>query len=133
MGPDSISDLADLSRPDLLEQWEGLLDSKPSPRISRRLLILFLSNEMQWRESGRSQSDLAKRIARLAAATSRDKKPHAVQGTRLIREWNGKRHVVDVTEVGYIWQGKHWPSLSAIAREITGTRWSGPRFFGVAT
>jgi hypothetical protein len=52
-------------------------------------------------------------------------------GGRLIREWNGVTHVVDVTETGFLWKGETWRSLSSIAREITGAHWSGPRFFGL--
>lgn len=52
-------------------------------------------------------------------------------GGRLLREWNGVTHVVDVIEGGFMWNGQTWRSLSAIAREITGAHWSGPRFFGL--
>jgi hypothetical protein len=52
-------------------------------------------------------------------------------GSQLVREWQGEMHVVDVIEGGYRWQGERYASLSAVAREITGTRWSGPRFFGL--
>ncbi len=52
-------------------------------------------------------------------------------GSRFLREWNGVTHVVERTEVGYLWNGKVHASLSGIARAITGAHWSGPRFFGV--
>ena len=52
-------------------------------------------------------------------------------GARLLREWNGRTYTVEVTEAGFHWNGKVWPSLTAIANAITGTRWSGPRFFGL--
>ena len=52
-------------------------------------------------------------------------------GARLLRAWNSLTHEVLVVEDGFLWAGKTCPSLSAIAREITGTRWSGPRFFGL--
>jgi hypothetical protein len=53
-------------------------------------------------------------------------------GARLLREWNGKTHVVDVLPDGrFAWRGQTYRSLSVIARAITGTRWSGPRFFGL--
>lgn len=52
-------------------------------------------------------------------------------GARLVREWNGVAHVVDVTAQGFVWQGRSWKSLSAIATAITGAHWSGPRFFGL--
>lgn len=52
-------------------------------------------------------------------------------GARLVRAWNGTTHVVDVLPDGYLWNGAKHRSLSAIARTITGARWSGPRFFGI--
>lgn len=52
-------------------------------------------------------------------------------GMRLIREWHGRTHIVDVVDGGYVWQGHDYRSLSVIARSITGARWSGPRFFGL--
>jgi hypothetical protein len=53
------------------------------------------------------------------------------QGAKLMREWRGETITVLVLEDGFEWGGKRWRSLSMIAREITGTRWSGPRFFGI--
>jgi len=53
-------------------------------------------------------------------------------GGRLLREWNGVTHVVEVSETGYRWNGTTHRSLSAVARAITGARWSGPRFFGLS-
>lgn len=50
-------------------------------------------------------------------------------GARLLRDWNGRTHVVDVTKEGFVYEGRHHRSLSSIAREITGAHWSGPRFF----
>jgi hypothetical protein len=52
-------------------------------------------------------------------------------GVRLVRDWNGRTHVVDVIDGGFVLDGKNYRSLSAVARRITGTRWSGPRFFGL--
>jgi hypothetical protein len=49
----------------------------------------------------------------------------------IVREYAGARHEVFVVEGGFSWQGRTYPSLSAIAKEITGTRWNGPRFFGL--
>ncbi|MBO6540457.1 MAG: DUF2924 domain-containing protein [Rhizobiaceae bacterium] len=58
-------------------------------------------------------------------------KPRPTPGTRLMREWNGRMHVVDITEDGILFEGKLYRSLTAVARRITGTHWSGPRFFGL--
>ncbi|WP_423827748.1 DUF2924 domain-containing protein [Shimia abyssi] len=57
--------------------------------------------------------------------------PALKPGGRLIREWNGVTHVVEVVEGGFLWKGQRYASLSPIARAITGARWSGPRFFGL--
>ncbi|WP_283054676.1 DUF2924 domain-containing protein [Thetidibacter halocola] len=57
--------------------------------------------------------------------------PALKPGGRLIREWNGVTHVVDIVEGGFLWNGQRHASLSPIARAITGARWSGPRFFGL--
>ncbi|NJN06321.1 MAG: DUF2924 domain-containing protein, partial [Rhodobacteraceae bacterium] len=57
--------------------------------------------------------------------------PALKPGGRLIREWNGVTHAVDVVEGGFLWKGQRYTSLSPIARAITGARWSGPRFFGL--
>jgi hypothetical protein len=54
-----------------------------------------------------------------------------VPGARLIRDWNGKTWVVDITETGFVMQGQSYRSLTAIAKQITGAHWSGPRFFGL--
>jgi hypothetical protein len=56
---------------------------------------------------------------------------HLKSDARLVREWNGVTHVVDRRENGFLYRGKTYRSLSAIAKEITGAKWSGPRFFGL--
>jgi len=58
-------------------------------------------------------------------------KPPPLPGTRLMREWNGRMHVVDITEDGILFDGKLYRSLTAVTKRITGAHWSGPRFFGL--
>src|SRR5438067_12661130 len=58
-------------------------------------------------------------------------RPQLKPGTRLIREWQGRTYEVVVLDDGFSWQGTQYRSLSAIARKITGTAWSGPLFFGL--
>ena len=67
------------------------------------------------------------------AGKTEQRKPRLalLPGTRLIREWQGRRHVVDIVAEGYVFDGKTHRSLSAVAKKITGTHWSGPRFFGL--
>jgi hypothetical protein len=82
--------------------------------------------------SARTRKQLAQVIRDLAAGSSL--KVPAVRikpGTRLLREWQGVVHEVVVLESSVLYEGKNWPSLTAVAREITGARWSGPRFFGL--
>ena len=57
--------------------------------------------------------------------------PKIKPGSRLVREWHGRTHTVCVTDVGFEFQGKTYRSLTKIAHDITGARWSGPRFFGL--
>lgn len=57
--------------------------------------------------------------------------PLPLPGARLIREWNGRRYIVEVVDSGFVMDGKPYRSLTAIAFRITGARWSGPRFFGL--
>jgi hypothetical protein len=59
--------------------------------------------------------------------------PRIRAGARLVREWNGRTHTVTVEEEGFTYAGRNYRSLTAIAREITGARWSGPRFFGLTS
>lgn len=58
-------------------------------------------------------------------------RPSIKPGTRLLREWQGQVHEAIIEDNGVRYAGNVWPSLSAVAREITGSRWSGPRFFGL--
>lgn len=66
-----------------------------------------------------------------AGARPRRERRRLVPGARLMREWGGRTHVVDVIEGGYVFEAKVYPSLTAIAGKITGAHWSGPRFFGL--
>jgi hypothetical protein len=77
------------------------------------------------RQLARAAQDLAN--GRAPSASSATIKP----GARLLREWQGVMHEVIVLESSVRYRGEQWPSLSAVAREITGARWSGPKFFGL--
>jgi hypothetical protein len=94
------------------------------------MLRLALGYELQARAKGGLS-----RTARQQLDGSGDARPQAMPltpGLRLVREWQGKVHVVTVDDAGAIhWNGQRWKSLSEVARAITGTRWSGPAFFGL--
>lgn len=95
----------------------------------------FLRGNLAWAAQAAAQGHdpiaLRKSLATKAQKSTRQKYPRYKPGTRLIREWQGVTHEVTVEEKGYTWNGEHYRSLSHIARDITGTRWSGPRFFGL--
>lgn len=90
------------------------------------------------KRSSQSRSGLhhGNHTAKVEAAPCRSaSRTHLVQalrpGMRIVREWRGKGHIVDVLDDGFQWNGKTYRSLSAVASEITGAKWSGPRFFRV--
>lgn len=133
------SDLAvlhDISHNELKERWSDLLGSACPPGMSRNILVRAIAYRIQERAWGGLDSSTRRRFDRAAAdlAAGRNPAPLAPKikpGTRLLREWQGKVHEVIVLEKGVEYRGKFWPSLSVVAREITGTRWSDPRFFGL--
>ena len=69
-------------------------------------------------------------LVSIVTSSSRSRR-RVTAGARLMREWGGRNHVVDVIEGGYVFEAKVYPSLTAIAAKITGAHWSGPRFFGL--
>ena len=115
----------------LVELWEQMAGQAPPSRLSRAMMAKILVTDFQWKASGFSRPAMMRKLEK-AVAVAESAKPNASAGKRLIREWNGRQHIVDITPDGYVWNDRSWRSLSAIAKEITGTRWSGPRFFGVA-
>jgi hypothetical protein len=126
---EQLGRLAALSSAELSELWARLTNS-PRPRMSPALLRLALAWEIQARASGGLSRGTQQRLEQLAAAKTRTSP--ARPGMRLVRSWNGVAHVVTVGEDGTIaWSGRSWNSLSEVARAITGTRWSGPAFFGL--
>ena len=132
-----IGKLPSLSRPELLERWRRLYRSEAPKGMSRSLLLRAIAHQMQIKRYGGPRPALVRRLQRFADSSgaeisAKPAYPMASQpGARLIRTWNGTTHVVDVVEGGFFWNGQRHRSLSAIARAITGARWSGPRFFGL--
>lgn len=153
-GQQTINDLVisihALARGDLIVQWEVYFGTLPHKLISTRLLVMAVAYAMQVEQYGGLSNRSRKKLLRLGSASvdqavvmspagtqspawAKPRSgfiPRPRSGTRYVREWNGKSHVVEVTDKGFAWQGQTYRSLSAIATTITGTRWSGPRFFG---
>lgn len=132
-----IEALVDLPRADLLERWKGIFKEPPPKGLSLRLLRYAIAYELQVKHYGGLSAKAKKQLRCISTTESKPKSkttseaPGLCPGTRLIREWNGKTHIVEVIEKGFLWQGSSYRSLSAIARAITGARWSGPRFFNI--
>ena len=138
---DKLASLATLTPAQLREQWQRLYRT-PAPPISPDLLARGIAWQLQERSLGGLTPSAARELKRLAArargqsgksheptptATAADLRP----GTTLMRSWGDRNWSVLVTESGLVFEGRHYDSLSKIAREITGAHWSGPRFFGL--
>ena len=134
-----IVHLRDLDLGGLQARWHTVFRQRPSPHLPRHLLFRVLAYRLQADRLG----DLDAEDKRLldGSATPEDAGQRAVHsnrptadirpGTMLAREWKGRMHRVAVLADGFAWNGKTYPSLSKIAHAITGTRWNGPRFFGL--
>lgn len=126
---EQLAALATMGSAELKEEWRRLTGT-PLPRVSPSLMRLALAWELQARALGRHARATTQALAQAGRGLTRTSAPAA--GMRLVREWNGRVHVVTVGEDQAIrWNGREWRSLSEVARAITGTRWSGPAFFGL--
>src|SRR5262245_20399919 len=134
-----IARLRDHAVGELRSRWQNVFGRRPHPHLPRHLLFRVLAYRLQAdvlgdldgegqrlldrsmspEDAGQRAVDLARRTANLRP------------GTVLGREWNGQMHRVAVLADGFAWNGKTYPSLSKYAFAITGTRWSGPKFFGL--
>ena len=132
-----LAAIATMTYSELHLAWRRHYHAVPPKKMSRDILELGIAWKIQENKLGGLGTAVKRQIADLARtmeAKSDLAKPRAISlksGARLLRTWEGVTHEVMVVEDGFIWAGKTWRSLSAIARDITGTRWSGPRFFGL--
>ena len=131
-----LAALQQLSHRELKQRWDRSYGSPCPPRMSRIFLLRALAYGIQEQALGGLDRATRRRLDRATAdlaagRTPAPPGPKIKPGTRLLREWQGKVHEVIVLEEGVEYRSEPWPSLSAVAREITGTRWSGPRFFGL--
>jgi hypothetical protein len=148
-----VAVLGDLSREELAERWTKTYGHAPPKGARRDFLLRAAAWHLQASRLGGLSPD-TRRILRAATAQVKEKpaetrpgkgaaeldalaspvtarRKQFSPGTRLVRDWNGRSHVVDVLEEGFAFEGRLHKSLTAIARQITGAHWSGPRFFGL--
>lgn len=114
----------------LRRHWRLVFGRTPPAVLSKDLLGRMIAGRLQERAFGGLDRDSLKFLERLARHP-RPARRQLKSGTVLVREYQGQRHTVTVAREGFDWQGTTYPSLSAIARAITGTAWSGPRFFAL--
>ncbi|MGR3660330.1 MAG: DUF2924 domain-containing protein [Paracoccaceae bacterium] len=125
-------EIAVMDRVALTTVWSDMFNTPAPAYLSKPFLRRFLAFEVQARRNGGLPKSFDAKLAQALSGRSAKAAPSLKPGARLLREWNGTTHVVDVLEGGFLWKGQRYQSLSAIARAITGARWSGPRFFGLA-
>jgi hypothetical protein len=132
-----IARLNDLGLAELRRRWKERLGRPPPAIASTELTRRWLSWELQAQARGGFNATTRRRLRQLCKAFRADPPSTMLPdiglkpGSMLAREWNGVTHRVIVLEEGFTWNGKKYASLSDIAFRITGTRWSGPRFFGL--
>jgi hypothetical protein len=135
--PEALSRLPTLDIGELRQQWRGLYKTEASPDLSRELLLRAVAYRMQEVALGglsparqRQLRQMAQQFKQTGEATIRAR-PELKPGARLMRQWQGRTYDVLVLDDGFSWQNTQYRSLSALARKITGTAWSGPLFFGL--
>src|SRR5437879_4927126 len=134
---DEISRLPALSRTGLLSLWRELFGQPAHPKLRRDLIVPILAYKLQEKAYGGLKPSTRRRLREIAEGLERDRhahvhsKPSIKAGTKLLRQWQDQTHEVLVTREGFEYAGRQYRSLSQIARKITGTRWSGPAFFGL--
>jgi hypothetical protein len=134
-----IARFLDLDLGELRARWHTVFGRRPPPTLPRHLLFRVLAYRVQAAALG----DLDRNCQRLLDHAALPDANHnkgvefkqvittLQQGTILSREWNGRVERVAVSGKGFAWNGKTYSSLSKVASAITGTRWNGPRFFGL--
>lgn len=131
-----IEELQHLTRDELLQRWLKHYKTPPMKGARTTTLIRGIAFRMQERAGSTLKPSVSKQLVKIARGGPIDPqsvltRPKLQAGTKLVREWNGRTYEVTVLNDGFQMNGTDYPSLSAIAKVITGAHWSGPRFFGL--
>jgi len=143
---ESIEELQQLSRERLIKKWKKLFKTNSPQHARKDLLIKHIAWELQAKKQGGYSAQTKKQLDKLADKLAKRQEVNESEikescrqsfaleikaGTKLIREYKGEKHEVIALEKGFEYRGRKYKSLSALANEITGTRWNGKLFFGV--
>lgn len=127
--------LPQCDRAELASIWQQAFGRPLPPKLYKATILLLLSYRLQELQLGGLSSavkhTLNARLPRVDGGQARKAAAPLKTGTCLLREWQGREHIVMRTGEGFVYEGKTYRSLSVIARTITGTPWSGPAFFGL--
>jgi len=137
-----IAHLRDLDLGAVRVRWQTIFRRQPSATLPRHLLFAMIAYRLQAEVFGDLDAETLRLLQKIDVAPSKSeiasltkiltqRQRELSPGTILVREWNGQAHRVMVVEQGFAWQGTTYDSLSKIAQAITGTKWNGPRFFGL--
>jgi hypothetical protein len=131
-----IASLSTIDTDELQERWKAMCGKAPAHEIGRSFLIRVIAYRLQERAYGGLKPATCRALTRAVEETKTDssRRPQARRaqsGTILIRAWQGTAYRVTMLDEGVSFRGRRYRSLSEVAREITGSRWSGPRFFGL--
>jgi len=129
--PKRLEEIARMDRATCAEALAALPGVTVPPRLRAETLRRLLAYEVQARTLGRLTAQERRTLRAVATGKAGRDAGVASPGTHLVRDWNGRTYRVEVTEAGYVLDGTIYASLSAVAKRITGTAWSGPRFFGL--
>lgn len=120
-----------MSKDQLRVRWKQLFKKDVPVALTKDLLARMIAYRIQERAFGGINRQTEKLLESYASGTPSDRSRHLKSGTVVVREYKGVRHTVTIADGGYLWNDKKYASLSTIAKEITGTSWNGPRFFGL--
>jgi hypothetical protein len=131
-----IAHLWELDDAALRQRWTTVFKTDPSPHFGRLLMVRSIAYRLQEKTLGCLKKSAERLLDQISEAPAEDAlkrlpRTRASAGTVLIRQWRGVRHRVTVLDHEVVYRGQRYKSLSEVARLITGTRWSGPLFFGL--
>ncbi len=139
---EEIAHLRDLDLKGLRSRWQSVTGREVAHHLPRHLLFAMIAYRIQADVMGDLNAETVRHLKKIGSALSSveaiplteafdRRRRELLPGTVLKREWNGQNHRVTVLDNGFCWEGCSYDSLSKIARAITGTKWNGPRFFGL--